>query len=364
MDQLDIPYKAYAPEDATIHIQLGDRFPVGNALKILGYTASCKVEFGKISIQKPPRHPRKTHRERSFAPIVMVDNQNKRKVYGRPRLYTSDRTRLMKTNPDPPRHFTTSEELQSIVTRLSAPRKSRVPMTIVEDDSPRIGFRITMVKRNPQLQQLYMERLSVPRIIACAEPTFFRVENRRYFTEKQMWEHVIRLSQPRSLESLIVRYKLPVEQSIASCDDATEQDAPLTMIASEPRAEKSPYQGVVANLMSPRHIDTSASLVTEVRFLCHNILNIVTKGEEEFPGRIDGLAAQFFETTVLPGMESRPLRREIHELPAAITSDDSSQTIKLIELVNLLTPSRLLVGRLESLMETLIKHILTLYGQG
>ena len=354
---------------ASIQIKLSDHSSVSNALKVLGYSAACKDGYATISIQNPA--VRKIHTRLKRTKVVedeMFTHQT-RKAYGAPRLLTLDRIRHVKSPDAPSRNVVSPEDLLSIVARLSAPRKPRQQSKIIEDDSPRIGFRITLSKRSLHQQQLYMERLSVPRSVFCTEPVEYHVAIPRHLTEEELTAHVQRLSKPRSLESLLVRYALPgedyintVEDSINTVEDSITKDACIMRIVPPAIVELSPYQMVSANQIAPRSIDNKDPLVTVVTFLCKNILNIVTKGEEEFPDQVDTFAARLLEVSILPALETRPLRREIHDLPKVVSTKDSLETAKFLELVHLFPPNRVLVCRLESLIETLIKHILTLHS--
>jgi len=321
---------------ASIQIKLPEHSPVSNALKVLGYSAACKDGYATISIQNPAI--RKIHTRLKRNKVVEEDEvvtPKARKAYGAPRLLTLDRTRHVKSPDAPSRNVVSPEDLLSIVARLSTPRKSRQQSNIIEDDSPRIGFRITLSKRSLHQQQLYMERLSVPRSVFSTEPVEYHVAIPRHLTEEELTAHVQRLSKPRSLESLLVRYAHPgedyintVEDSINTVEDSITEDTCIMRIVPPAIVELSPYQMVSANQIAPRPIDNKDPLVT----------------------------------SILPALETRPLRREIHDLPKVVSTKDSLETAKFLELVHLFPPNRVLVCRLESLIETLIKHILTLHS--
>ncbi len=359
LKQLDLPGKSCRNGGSVIQLRVTRGSPISHSLELLGFEATCNHGVTTISIQKPPLcEPKSRRKQVDSAPDVSIVTVCQ-KAIGAPHLITSTRGRPFQETVSQPKRVASSQAISSIISRLAVPRRHHAPVGHLEDDSPRVGFRVTILRRSSEEQQIYMERLSVPRTI-YSEPVNDRTGLVRCITQDHLLRLVARLSKPRTLESLVDRYTTQEVDSISTMDSVIH-DASMTEIFPMGNLTKvsiSPYRKELANAVDGKHREVvDLQLQSEVKFLSDNILNIVTKGEQDFPGLVDSFTARLLEVTVLPSLENRPLSREVTHFDLTT----SIETARFLALIALFPPNKLLVCRLRSLIDSLIKHILALH---
>ena len=368
LDQLDIAGKSYDPTTECVTLDSNLAPNISRALYALGYASACNGSIGSIAVNKPSRTLTVKKRERNEKAPMMPET-TRRQPPGAPNLLTSKRTRALSLS-EPTKieqHVVSKKYMVTLIDRLSRPREFQYTEIPQEGDSPRIGFRLTVMKRSCQQQKEYMENLSVPRVV-YGEPYLERVRGQPFLSSEAVADLVERLSKPHTLESLLKRYAV-TSNSDNTFDDISLPDKPLHVILDEGDDSPSPY---LCHLVGPfvRPFQGKESNCTDrglqegLESVCQAISNMVDKGEGDFPGKIDSYVTTMIENMIL----STCAQHFNDETSSTMLTDNVPSTcvhtlrsFSLLDFVRLFKPSKLLLCRLNIITHNLIRYILSLH---
>jgi hypothetical protein len=251
------------------------------------------------------------------------------------------------------------EDLQAIIHRLSLRKKSLVlPTGNPAPEYTRQAPLRTVEKRSFSAQSEYMTKLASRNSSLQYTENFIVSDCPRYATYSEQLRTTLRLSQPRTLKSLIEKYS-----EIGNKDDDCQhhqEPGDFQLIVPE-----SPMMGVTT---SPYSIDLMGSLkpstpesaeednyLSTYKQLRSTICNLIGHSETLFPGEFDSRWASELETVVLPSLEKRPLSSGVDDISPLVLGRNTVEQKMLV--IDLFTPNALLLCRLDQIIDQIVREI-------
>jgi hypothetical protein len=165
----------------------------------------------------------------------------------------------------------------------------------------------------------------------------------------------IRLSQPRTLKSLVERYsKLSNDELLDGFSNTLDFQIGVGSQQND-GIHESPYAlNVRARPILAERAD-DYSYLDQYMQLRGTIISLVNHAETLFPGEFLAKWALHLEDVILPSLEKRPLSCDISDISDLPSGNDGLE--RIMSIIDLFTPNALLICRLDRIVDGVISQI-------